>query len=152
MPQVLTQRKDAVARQRYCGEVATIEDLHARVRRGAYRALPSRRRYIPKADGSQRPLAVARPGSVVDPDEVVEFCRAGLAAFKRPRLVVQVDEPYLQCLPAGIVAHSRGMRRVLATDVDGCTLATRDGQLARVIHLAGFAFETAAFSTPIVSS
>src|ERR671910_171104 len=36
-----------------------IEDLHARVHRGAYRALPSRRRYIPKANGSQRPLAVA---------------------------------------------------------------------------------------------
>jgi group II intron reverse transcriptase/maturase len=36
-----------------------IEDLHARVHRGAYRALPSRRQYIPKADGSQRPLAVA---------------------------------------------------------------------------------------------
>ena len=36
-----------------------IGDLHARVQRGAYRALPSRRRYIPKADGSQRPLAVA---------------------------------------------------------------------------------------------
>ena len=36
-----------------------IEDLHARVQRGAYRALPSRRRYIPKADGRQRPLAVA---------------------------------------------------------------------------------------------
>src|SRR5271167_1192497 len=35
-----------------------IEDLHARVQRGAYRALPSRRRYIPKADGRQRPLAV----------------------------------------------------------------------------------------------
>src|SRR3984885_7592755 len=34
-------------------------DLHARVQRGAYRALPSRRRYIPKADGRQRPLAVA---------------------------------------------------------------------------------------------
>jgi RNA-directed DNA polymerase len=34
-------------------------DLHARVHRGAYRALPSRRRYIPKADGQQRPLAVA---------------------------------------------------------------------------------------------
>jgi group II intron reverse transcriptase/maturase len=36
-----------------------IEDLHARVSRGAYRALPSRRSYIPKEDGSQRPLAVA---------------------------------------------------------------------------------------------
>ena len=36
-----------------------IEDLHARVKRGAYRALPSRRSYIPKEDGSKRPLAVA---------------------------------------------------------------------------------------------
>src|SRR5262252_6320218 len=36
-----------------------IEDLHARVQRGAYRALPSRRQYIPKADGQQRPIAVA---------------------------------------------------------------------------------------------
>jgi group II intron reverse transcriptase/maturase len=34
-------------------------DLHARVHRGAYRALPSRRVYIPKPDGRQRPLAVA---------------------------------------------------------------------------------------------
>jgi RNA-directed DNA polymerase len=36
-----------------------IEALHARVHRGAYRALPSRRRYIPKPDGRERPLAVA---------------------------------------------------------------------------------------------
>jgi len=36
-----------------------LADLHARVHRGAYRALPSRRVYIPKADGRQRPLAVA---------------------------------------------------------------------------------------------
>src|SRR6202045_1366638 len=36
-----------------------IEDLHARVKRGAYRALPSRRSYIPNEDGSKRPLAVA---------------------------------------------------------------------------------------------
>ena len=36
-----------------------IEDLHARVHRGAYRALPSRRRHIPKPDGRQRPLAIA---------------------------------------------------------------------------------------------
>jgi RNA-directed DNA polymerase len=34
-------------------------DLHSRVHRGAYRATPSRRVYIPKADGRQRPLGVA---------------------------------------------------------------------------------------------
>ena len=38
---------------------SNIEDLHQRVQRGAYRALPSRRVYIPKPDGGQRPLAVA---------------------------------------------------------------------------------------------
>jgi group II intron reverse transcriptase/maturase len=36
-----------------------LRDLHARVHRGAYRASPSRRVYIPKADGRQRPLGVA---------------------------------------------------------------------------------------------
>jgi RNA-directed DNA polymerase len=36
-----------------------LEDLHARVHRGTYRPLPSRRVYIPKPDGRQRPLAVA---------------------------------------------------------------------------------------------
>jgi len=36
-----------------------LTDLHERVHRGAYRALPSRRTYIAKADGKQRPLAVA---------------------------------------------------------------------------------------------
>jgi RNA-directed DNA polymerase len=36
-----------------------LEDLHGRVHRGAYRPQPSRRTYIPKADGKQRPLAIA---------------------------------------------------------------------------------------------
>jgi group II intron reverse transcriptase/maturase len=36
-----------------------IDDLHTRVHAGAYRAQPSRRSYIPKEDGSKRPLAIA---------------------------------------------------------------------------------------------
>jgi len=35
-----------------------LEVLHGRVHRGAYRPQPSRRTYIPKADGGQRPLAI----------------------------------------------------------------------------------------------
>ena len=34
-------------------------DLHGRVHRGAYRAPPSRRVFIPKEDGGQRPLGIA---------------------------------------------------------------------------------------------
>jgi len=35
-----------------------IDALHSKIHRGAYRALPSRRSYIPKEDGSKRPLAI----------------------------------------------------------------------------------------------
>jgi RNA-directed DNA polymerase len=36
-----------------------LEDLHSRVHRGTYHALPSKRAYIPKPDGRQRPLGIA---------------------------------------------------------------------------------------------
>ena len=36
-----------------------LTDLHDRIHRGAYRAQPSRRVYIPKPDGRQRPLGIA---------------------------------------------------------------------------------------------
>jgi len=42
---------------------ANLRDLHARVHRGAYRARPSRRTYIPKPDGRLRPLGVATVSS-----------------------------------------------------------------------------------------
>src|SRR5262250_3912124 len=51
---------DGLTWQGYAADLGNrLKDLHARVQRGAYRALPSRRQYIPKPDGRQRPLAVA---------------------------------------------------------------------------------------------
>ncbi len=51
---------DGVTWQEYeVGLEDRLVDLHARVHRGAYRAQPSRRVYIPKADGRQRPLGIA---------------------------------------------------------------------------------------------
>ncbi len=49
---------------------------------------------VPDDDGLDKPVAyvVSRPGHTVDPDEVVAFCRAGLASFKRPREVIEVAE------------------------------------------------------------
>jgi RNA-directed DNA polymerase len=41
------------------GVEGRLADLHERVHRGAYRALPSRRKYIPKSDGRLRPLGIA---------------------------------------------------------------------------------------------
>ena len=51
---------DGVTWQAYETELeGRLADLHSRVHRGAYRAQPSRRVYIPKADGRQRPLGIA---------------------------------------------------------------------------------------------
>jgi len=51
---------DGVTWQEYeAGLESRLSDLHSRVHRGAYRGRPSRRVYIPKADGRQRPLGIA---------------------------------------------------------------------------------------------
>jgi RNA-directed DNA polymerase len=53
-----------------------LQDLHARVHRGAYRARPSRRVFIPKADGRLRPLGVAALEDKVLQRAVVEVLNA----------------------------------------------------------------------------
>lgn len=55
---------------------ANLMDLHARVHRGAYRALPSRRKYIPKPDGRQRPLGIAALEDKIVQRAVVEVLNA----------------------------------------------------------------------------
>jgi RNA-directed DNA polymerase len=51
-------------------------DLHARVHRGAYRAQPSRRKFIPKADGLKRPLGIAALEDKIVQRAVVEVFNA----------------------------------------------------------------------------
>src|ERR1700675_2299088 len=51
---------DGVTWQEYAQDLEdNVVELHARVHRGAYRALPSRRKCIAKPDGRQRPLGIA---------------------------------------------------------------------------------------------
>jgi len=70
-PQLLAQifyalRRDAAVgvdgmswREYEEGLLQRVSDLHARLHSGVYRATPSRRVYIPKADGRLRPLGIA---------------------------------------------------------------------------------------------
>ncbi len=55
---------------------ANLGDLNARVHSGAYRARPSRRAYIPKADGRQRPLGIAALEDKIVQRAVVEVLNA----------------------------------------------------------------------------
>ena len=51
---------DGVTWQEYGRDLeARLSDLHGRIHRGAYQARPSRRVWIPKSDGRQRPLGIA---------------------------------------------------------------------------------------------
>jgi RNA-directed DNA polymerase len=55
---------------------ANLQDLSDRLKRGAYRARPVRRAYIPKADGRQRPLGVPALEDKVVQRAVVEVLNA----------------------------------------------------------------------------
>lgn len=53
-----------------------LADLHQRVHRGSYRAQPSRRTFIPKPDGRQRPLGIASLEDKIVQRAVVEVLNA----------------------------------------------------------------------------
>ena len=71
---------------------ANLHDLHTRLHTGRYRARPSRRAYIPKADGRSRPLGIATLEDKIAQRAVVEVLNA----------VYEVDSPgLLLWVPAG---------------------------------------------------
>jgi RNA-directed DNA polymerase len=68
---------DGVTWQDYEAQLEdNLHHLHQRVHRGAYRALPVRRRYIPKPDGNQRPLGIAALEDKIVQRAVVEVLNA----------------------------------------------------------------------------
>ena len=71
--------------------------------------------------GLDKPIACVVPvaGRTVDPEALVEWCREGLAAFKRPRLVVEVAE-----LPKTATGKIR--RNVLRDQVRGVLVTAVD--------------------------
>jgi group II intron reverse transcriptase/maturase len=68
---------DGVTWREYGADLeANLGDLHARVLSGAYRASPTRRVFIPKPDGRQRPLGVAALEDKIVQRAVVEVLNA----------------------------------------------------------------------------
>ena len=98
-----------------------LADLHSRVQRGVYRAKPSRRVYIPKADGRQRPLGVAaledkivQQAVVTTLNPIYEVDFKGFSYGFRPG---RSPHQALDALSVGI--HRKRVKWVLDADIRG---------------------------------
>src|ERR1700681_3141746 len=96
-------------------------DLHSRIHRGAYRARASRRVYIPKADGRQRPLGIAaledkivQQAVVIILNEIYEVDFKGLSYGFRPG---RSPHQALDALSVGL--HRKRVKWVLDADIRG---------------------------------
>ena len=113
-----------------------LTDLHDRVHRGAYRALPSRRRYIPKADGRQRPLAIAaledkivQRATVTVLNAIYEEDFLGFSYGFRPR---RSQHDALDALVVGI--SSTKVNYILDADIAGFFDAVSQEWLVRFLN------------------
>ena len=98
---------------------ANLQDLHARMQQGRYRAKPSRRVYIPKPDGRTRPLGIASLEDKIVQRAVAEVLNAiyevdfrGFSYGFRPG---RKPHDALDALAAGI--SSRRVNWVLDADI-----------------------------------
>ena len=113
-----------------------LRDLPDRVHRGAYRALPSRRRYIPKADGRARPLAIAaledkivQRATVAVLNAIYEEDFLGFSYGFRPR---RSQHDALDALVVGI--SSTKVNYILDADIAGFFDAVSQEWLVRFLN------------------
>jgi hypothetical protein len=95
-----------------------LTDLHARVHRGAYRARPSRRVYIPKPDGRLRPLGVAALEDKILQRALVEVLNAIYGKRRTTGMKKGMKESYIEDLanhdvPEPCVGDPRGRSEAL---------------------------------------
>lgn len=128
---------DGVGWEQYREELeANLRGLHDRLHRGAYRAKPSRRAYIPKADGRLRPLGIAALEDKVVQRAVAEVLNAiyeedflGFSYGFRPR---RGQHDALDALAYGI--RWREVSWVLDADIRGFFDAIDHGWLMRFVE------------------
>src|SRR3954471_13089909 len=118
------------------GLEANLRDLHARVHRGAYRAKPSRRVYIPQADGRQRPLGVASLEDKIVQRAVAEVLNAvyeeDFLGFSYGFRSGRSPHDALDALAAGI--QRRRVNWVLDADIRGFFDTIDHGWLLRFLE------------------
>jgi RNA-directed DNA polymerase len=115
---------------------ANLRDLHERVHRGAYRAKPSRRVFIPKADGRQRPLGIAALEDKILQRAVVEVLNAvyehdflGFSYGFRPG---RSQHDALDALAVGI--EKRKVNWILDADIRGFYDAIDHGWMRKFVE------------------
>ena len=114
---------------------ANLRDLHGRVHGGRYRARPSRRAYIPKADGRLRPLGIAALEDKIVQRAVVEVLNAvyeadflGFSYGFRPG---RGPHDALDALSAGI--YKKRVNWVLDADIRDFFTSLDQGWLAKFL-------------------
>ena len=115
---------------------ANLQDLHARVHRGAYRAKPSRRAYIAKADGRMRPLGIAAVEDKILQRAVVEVLNAiyevDFAGFSYGFRPGRSPHQALDALAVGI--EKKKVNWILDADIRGFYDAIDHGWLCKFVE------------------
>jgi len=133
---------DGVTWQEYeTGLGDRLVDLHSRVHRGAYQARPSRRVYIPKADGRQRPLGIAALEDKIVQQAVVTILNQ---IYKVDFKWRNMPDTVPNAQSAGPITERRGSRRLRLNSLTHVELGSENGGVATDISVDGLALIAAA--------